>query len=37
MSKYSHVLEQMDNAVRETIRDANDIFDNELYVPIKNA
>ena len=35
MSKYSHVLEQMDNAVRETIRDANDIFDNELYVPIE--
>jgi hypothetical protein len=35
MSKYSHVLEQMDNGVRETIRDANDIFDSELYVPLE--
>ena len=35
MSKYSHVLEQIDNGVRETIRDANDIFDSELYVPLE--
>lgn len=35
MSKYSHVLEQMDNGVRETIRDANDIFDSELFVPLE--
>ena len=35
MSKYSHVLEQMDNGVRETIRDANDIFDSELFVSLE--
>ena len=35
MSKYSLVLEQMDNGVRETIRDANDIFDSELFVPLE--
>jgi hypothetical protein len=35
MSKYSLVLEQIDNGVRETIRDANDIFDSELYVPLE--
>ena len=35
MSKYSHVLEQMDNGVRETICDVNDIFDSELYVPLE--
>ena len=28
-------VEQMDNGVRETIRDANDIFDNELFVPLE--
>ena len=35
MSKYSLVLEQMDNGVRETIRDANDIFDSELFVSLE--
>jgi hypothetical protein len=35
MSKYSLVLEQIDNGVRETIRDANDIFDSELFVPLE--
>ena len=35
MSKYSLVLEQMDNGVRETIRDANYIFDSELFVSLE--